>query len=283
MADEQLALIDGDERVAAIANKHSAAYVKERNPRLYQAIRLLIKYGVSGAEIADELEDEHGQGISRNLVSAVARQVAEEETGTGVEHHKKRLLAGFRRASMAAVTRAIELIESGKVTSLKELAIMAGIATEKEQLLEGLPTQRVETVDPAREALRQRLMGSQLTTPPGIGLGDGKELQRVPAPIVGRAGDRAVVEAEVVAKDSETLADGAGSLDAASNLDGDTSGDTQTPPLGASVRAGIFEGEGGVGAASATPIHDASARTENFSNGGDGVPEETAGETAAEE
>ncbi len=198
MSELALDLAD-DEAVDAVARKHSAGYLKQRNPRLYRAIWKLVEYGVSAQEISLDLVDEHGHGVSRNLVAAVARDVARETDGDSVEHHKRRLLAGFRRLSLASVTRALELIESGVDVSLRDLAVMAGVATEKEQLLEGGPTHRVEHgVSAERQALRERL----LRTPAPMVLEGGERVQ-----MRGRAGESAparVIEAETVTRDNET-------------------------------------------------------------------------------
>ena len=135
---EQLALGQLDAAVAACANKHSAAYLKKQNSRLYDAIVMLIDLEVTPVEIAKTLK------VSRNLVTAIARQQAEEKGDAAVEQHKRRMLAGLRRLQHAAIQRATEMIERGDEVSVRDLGIIAGIAFDKDIVMSGGVTSRVE-------------------------------------------------------------------------------------------------------------------------------------------
>ena len=175
--DDELPLDDPQAALEACGRKHSARFLRERNPRLFETITLLLEYGVSGVEIADRA------GVSRNVVAAIDRERV-SQSGDSVEHHKKRLLAGFRRLSEAAVNKAQELLDSGAEVSLKDLAILAGVATEKEQLLEGSPTQRVEYQEtPGMAALRRALAGPMVLEGGNIGPNGGAvaRISKVPA------------------------------------------------------------------------------------------------------
>lgn len=146
--DGELALGD-DAQIANVegaAAKHSARYVRERNERLYKAIVLALKYDIPHEEIARSLE------VSANLVRAVERLEF-----SALEEGKKELIGNMRLFQHRAIHRMLNNVDKFK---LEALPIALGIVVEKEQLLGGGATQRVEhvsnpAIDGAREKLRE--------------------------------------------------------------------------------------------------------------------------------
>jgi hypothetical protein len=126
-------------------------------PRLAEAVVRLAALDLTHEEIAFAL------GMSVNTVSRIT--VA---TATAVEGYKERLAANWREVTHLTMGRIREILRNptSEVT-LKELSILAGIGTEKEQLLTGGATQRVEVVEePPVEAFKR-----YIDSLPRIGLG----------------------------------------------------------------------------------------------------------------
>lgn len=145
---EEFALDDPEKAVAGIAAKHSARYVKERNPRLYKAIRLALKYAIPHEEIAREA------GVSANLVRAIER-----EEFVALEEGKKNLIGDMRLFRHRAIHRMLNEVDKFK---LEALPIAFGIVSEKEILESGGATQRVEHVtNPKLEDARERLAAAR--------------------------------------------------------------------------------------------------------------------------
>ena len=156
--DEQLSLLDdlgaendglGDKVREAMA-KHSGRYIRERNPKLHAAIRLMIAWGVPDETIAKECD------VGSNTVAAIRNDTSE----LSLEDHKRVLIAGLRRLSMGATNRLVQEIESGREIPAQALAIILGISVEKTELLTGGATQRVErALSPEEQALKELFLG----------------------------------------------------------------------------------------------------------------------------
>lgn len=112
------------------AKKHSARYLKERNPRLYQAITLALKYGIPVCEIAKQTE------VGENTVRAV--QFAEHSS---VEESKEVLKSSMRRFLHGAIGIMNERIEEIPV---EKLMVAFGIINQNLQLLDGQATAIVQ-------------------------------------------------------------------------------------------------------------------------------------------
>ena len=137
-------------QIDEIRAKHSGLYIKQQNPQLYASICLLLEFGVAKKTIARRCK------VSKNAVIAIDRL----ESPTTVEHHKKVRLDGLRRLSRAAMDMLIEKIESGEDIPAKDLAVILGISIEKEELLSGGATARIErAVDPELLVFYQVLTG----------------------------------------------------------------------------------------------------------------------------
>lgn len=150
---EELALFESmegiDEQQAAELVKHSARYLKERNPRLYAAIEMSLAWGISQNVIVEQL------GVSHNLVSAIREGIQPVSLDT----HKREIMAGLQRLGRGILRRLTDAVESGEEIPFQALGIVFGIVTEKEQLLQGAPTHRVEHVEsPEVVAFRQLLV-----------------------------------------------------------------------------------------------------------------------------
>lgn len=140
------ALSEDEQRLHA---KHNGAYVEKRNPKLAAAIKLAVKCGISHEMIANEL------GVSHQLIAALAAKVQP----VSMETHKREIISGLQRLSVGLIRRMQEMIDSGEPIPFQAAMISLGIATEKEQLLQGAPTQRVEhTEAPQVTAFRQLLL-----------------------------------------------------------------------------------------------------------------------------
>jgi hypothetical protein len=181
--DDQLPLDLTFSQVDEICAKHSGQYIAQRNPQLYESIKLMLEWGVPKKTIAKRCR------VSKNAVIAIARL---EEPDT-VEHHKKVMIHGLRSLSRGAMELLIEKIESGSDISPRDLAVILGISTEKHELLTGGATSRVErTVDPELAAFYQALLkptGSQMvleaeTSPP-----NGEPFPALPGLTSGQTGD----------------------------------------------------------------------------------------------
>lgn len=144
-----LALSGIDEQVAAEMAKHSAKYLKARNPRMYAAIKMSLEWGISQNVIVKQC------GVSHNLVSAIR----EGARPVSLDTHKREVVAGLQRLGRGILRRLTDAVESGEEIPFQALGIVFGIVTEKEQLLQGAPTQRVEhTEAPEVTAFRQMLI-----------------------------------------------------------------------------------------------------------------------------
>jgi len=157
---EELPLDDPGKELDAVAARHSGDYIRQRNPRLYESIKVLLEWGVPHSTIAERLK------VGRNVVIAIAR----EAEPLSLEHHKRVLVEGLRRLSRGAAERLVEWVESGKEIPAQALAVILGIAVEKTELLSGGATQRREIVaDPELLAFQQYLLagGGQAMVSPG--------------------------------------------------------------------------------------------------------------------
>lgn len=112
------------------ARKHSARYLRERNPRLYQAITLALKYGIPVCEIAKQVE------VGENTVRAV--QFAEHSS---VEDGKEVLKSSMRRFLHGAIGIMNERIDEIPV---EKLMMAVGIINQNLLLLEGQATAIVQ-------------------------------------------------------------------------------------------------------------------------------------------
>lgn len=137
------------EQQAAELVKHSARYLKQRNPRLYAAIEMALEWGISQSVIVEQC------GVSHNLVSAIREGIRP----VALDTHKREIVAGLQRLGRGILRRLTDAVESGEEIPFQSLGIVFGIVTEKEQLLAGAPTQRVEhTEAPEVTAFRQLLL-----------------------------------------------------------------------------------------------------------------------------
>lgn len=129
--------------------KHNGRYVEERNPKLAAAIRLAVRCGISHEMIVQELN------VSHALVAALAQSAKP----ISMETHKREIISGLQRLSQGLIRRMNEMIDNGEEIPFQAAMISLGIAVEKEQLLQGAPTQRVEhTEAPEVTAFRQLLL-----------------------------------------------------------------------------------------------------------------------------
>lgn len=149
----ELGLVDAElgEAERSTLAKHSARYVRERNPRLARGIEVMLAWGISQNVIVEELE------VSPNLVAAIAETVRP----VSLETHKREIISGLQRLGRGILRRMTEMVEGGEPIPFKELAIAFGITTEKEQLLQGLPTGRMEQVESPAAAAFKRLLLEQ--------------------------------------------------------------------------------------------------------------------------
>jgi len=103
-------------------------------PGVYAAVVRMIAEGQSISATARAL------GISRNTVCAVR-----DREGFSVEQEKKQLLRDLRRASQLGVEKVLELLPDTK--SAKDAAIVTAVMVDKQQLMSGEATSRVERVE----------------------------------------------------------------------------------------------------------------------------------------
>lgn len=103
-------------------------------PGVYAAVVRMVAEGQSISATARAL------GISRNTVCAVR-----DREGFSVEQEKKQLLRDLRRASQLGVEKVLELLPDTK--SAKDAAIVTAVMVDKQQLLSGEATSRVERVE----------------------------------------------------------------------------------------------------------------------------------------
>ena len=103
-------------------------------PGVYAAVVRMVAEGQSISSTARAL------GISRNTVCAVR-----DREGFSVEQEKKQLLRDLRRASQLGVEKVLELLPNTK--SAKDAAIVTAVMVDKQQLLSGEATSRVERVE----------------------------------------------------------------------------------------------------------------------------------------
>lgn len=120
-----------------VHNEHNARYLRERNPRLYEAVKLLLECARPQVEIAARLQ------ISENLVRAIER----EEIGS-VEEGKKRVLDSFRLFLVRGAQRLAENVDKLK---LESLPIALAVIQDKVTLAEGGVTSRTEVVQSEAE------------------------------------------------------------------------------------------------------------------------------------
>jgi hypothetical protein len=113
-------------------------------PKVYAAVVRMAAEGLSISATARAL------GVSRNTVCAVR-----EREGISIEQDKKELLRDLRRAQRLSVEKVIELLPD--VKSAKDAAIVAAVMVDKNQLLSGEATARVERVELRPDQVRSFL------------------------------------------------------------------------------------------------------------------------------
>lgn len=121
---------DAEELPASLA-LHSARYIKERNPKLYDALVLMLKHDVPKVEIQRET------GVGQ----ATLRAIADREAGLDEGSKKQRLKLALQRVSVGAWEHIADNLDKMK---LEALAITGGISVEKLLLLEGQATAIVQ-------------------------------------------------------------------------------------------------------------------------------------------
>lgn len=188
MSDEssELALFDGlSEEEQRLHAKHNGRYVEQRNPKLAAAIRLAVRCGISHEMIVEEL------GVSHALVAALAHSAVP----ISMETHKREIISGLQRMSHGLIRRMNEMIDNGEPIPFQSAMISLGIAIEKEQLLQGAPTQRVEHTEAPEVAAFRHLLLQQaqrrgMVLPGGNLAANGGDSARLPpGPIVDIEGD----------------------------------------------------------------------------------------------
>lgn len=125
---------------------HTFARMLAREPDRAEAIlSLVVEPGASQRHIAKICR------CSRNSVAAGLRYALSQPDI--VEPLKKRSAALWGAIKQLSAERALELLSDDDYKpSLRDLAIMAGTAEDKEQLLRGEATQRIEVIDSASGA-----------------------------------------------------------------------------------------------------------------------------------
>lgn len=130
---EELTDTDAQQREYS-AGIYTGVQLRANNPDHYDLIcELLADGSLSQRQIA------RLTGHSRCLVSAIARS-------PDIRPLKKNIASRARNLAALCLERAEELIQSGAKVTIRDLGILAGIALEKSQLLDGEATSRIETV-----------------------------------------------------------------------------------------------------------------------------------------
>ena len=124
---------EAEKRLAEAGDFTGERLFRDR-PGVYAAVVRMMAEGISISATARAL------GVSRNTVCAVR-----DREGFSIEQDKKELLRDLRRAGRLSVEKVIELLPD--VKSAKDAAITAGVILDKQQLLSGEATARVERVD----------------------------------------------------------------------------------------------------------------------------------------
>lgn len=115
----------------------SGVQLKGSDPDRYMTVCALLADGSLSQREISRLT-----GTSRNLVAGINRQAVE------IEPLKQRLAGRARNLAQLCLERAEEIVQDGKSkVTLRDLAILAGVAIDKSQLLAGDATQRIETVE----------------------------------------------------------------------------------------------------------------------------------------
>ena len=143
----------------------SGVQLRGSDPDRYMSVCALLADGSMSQRQISRLT-----GTSRNLVSAINRQAAE------IEPLKQRIASRARNLAVLCLERAEEMIHGGDKVTLRDLAILAGVAVDKSQLLSGEATARIETIEAASSAdefARQfsRLQQADVVELPAMGSG----------------------------------------------------------------------------------------------------------------
>lgn len=146
MEEEQSELALGSEFLAELeaTGEFTGERLKLRKPEIYSACISLLGSGSGLLTIAKLLK------ISVNTISAIKKV-----EGVSIESEKRMWAERFRSVAGLSAERAIEKLmddEQAKNIPLNQLAITAGIFTEKAELLTGGATSRVDWVQPAPSA-----------------------------------------------------------------------------------------------------------------------------------
>ena len=148
---------------------YSGVQLKNSDPVIYELVCILLADGsMSQRQIAART------GTSRNLVSGINRQSPD------IEPLKKQMASRARNLGQLCLERAEEIVtDPTSKVGLRDLAILAGVAIDKSQLLSGEATQRVETIDAASgaddfEAAFEALQQADAVELPAMGLEPGE-------------------------------------------------------------------------------------------------------------
>lgn len=115
---------------------YSGDQLRKSRPDMYALIcELLADGSMSQRQISNVT------GHSRNLISAISRQSAD------IEPLKEKIAGRARNLAQICLERAEEIVTEGGKVTLRDLAILAGVAIDKSQLLSGEATQRIESID----------------------------------------------------------------------------------------------------------------------------------------
>jgi hypothetical protein len=139
---QQLVLLDevsvSNAKGAENAEAFTASTFERQRPGSYDLVCTYLAAGVSMRKIAEVI------GCSTNTVLAVKRKAAEK-----IESHKKRLAGSFSVLASLSVESAIEDLSNPSRAAeipFRDKGIVAGIAAEKAELLNGGATTRTEVV-----------------------------------------------------------------------------------------------------------------------------------------
>ena len=189
-SEEALQRIEVLEREALTKGEWTGERLRREAPRLVEGVLRLTALDVTQEDIAFALQ------MSVNSVRRI-----QTECAVSVDGYKERLGRGLRKVTSLTIhALAKKLEDPDQVAKMKvgELAIVAGITIEKEQLVSGGPTQRIEhtTGEPPIEAFNDYIASlpsadvTPVQTPAqGMGCGAGRNL--------GKSAGSAVVEGEL--------------------------------------------------------------------------------------
>ena len=174
-SEEALEKLDGLEKEAALRGEWTGERLRREAPRLVEGVLRL-----AALEVMTKEDIAFALGMSVNSVRAILTEGA-----TAVDGYKERLGKGLRTVTMltvAALTKKLQDPYAVAKMKVGELAVVAGITIEKEQLVSGGATQRIEhtVAAPPIDAFNEYIasLPSAHATPIEMGCGAGEMLQK---------------------------------------------------------------------------------------------------------